>query len=74
MRAAPRSQADISFQRDIKTAKAAVAEQQRYEAEWNAYHASTSAAVAKATHDKKVRNYQQREWVQYDNWHKPMGH
>jgi hypothetical protein len=67
------SQADISFQRDIKTAKAAAAEQQRREAEWFAYHDAETAKIAAATEAKKQRNFRGRDDVQYNFWHKPVG-
>jgi len=64
-----RSQADISFQRDTKIARAVAAEQQRYEKAWLAEKKASTAAVQAQTMAKKWKNYNQREEVQYNNWH-----
>jgi len=66
-------QANVSFERDIKVAKAVAAEQQRYEKEWDAQHKASTASVQKQTMDKKLKNYGEREGVQYNNWHMRPG-
>ena len=62
-------QADVSFQRDTKIARAVAAEQQRYEKAWEAQHAASTAATQKQTMNKRNTNYRARNGVYQDNWH-----
>ena len=65
----PPSPADVSFQRDIKKARAITAEQQSFQKKWLEEHKASTAATQKRTHDKKLTNFRAREGVYQNNWH-----
>ena len=62
-------QANISFERDIKTARAVAAEQQRHEKAWEEEHKASTKAIHKSTRDKMLTNFRAREGVYQNNWH-----
>jgi len=47
--------------------------QQRVEKEWENEHKATTAATQARTMAKRWKNYQDREEVQYNNWHLRQG-
>ena len=62
-----------NWHRPLSSYAQVAAEQQKYEADWiNAHKASTAATQAR-TDAKKWKNFQDREEVQYNNWHLRQG-